>query len=87
MNLHVVRATAQALIASNPSLLQHFARFEMPKSWVQSIYRPYRALTSRSNKDTVYETLFVFFRVLSAFFNEKIVKSFCWMAKPGKTNG
>ena len=48
---------------------------EMLKTFLYIIivgYRPYRALTSRSNKDTVYETLFVFFRVLSAFCNEKI---------------
>lgn len=39
VNIHVVRATATALIKSNSSLLQQFARFEMPKTWVQSIYR------------------------------------------------
>ena len=37
--IHVVRATAQALIASNPAFSQQFARFEMSRSWVQSVYR------------------------------------------------
>ena len=39
VNIHVVRATAEALIHSNPSQMQHYARFDMPHSWVQSIYR------------------------------------------------
>ena len=39
VNIHVVRATAQALIASNPAFSQQFARFEMSRSWVQSVYR------------------------------------------------
>ena len=39
VNIHVVRATAQALIVSNPALTQCLSRFEMPRSWVQSIYR------------------------------------------------
>lgn len=39
VNIHVVRATAQALIQSNPSQMQHYARFDMPRTWVQSIYR------------------------------------------------
>lgn len=39
VNIHVVRATAEALIHSNPSQMQHYARFDMPRSWVQSIYR------------------------------------------------
>ena len=39
VNIHVVRATAKALIQSNPSQMQHFVKFDMPRSWVQSIYR------------------------------------------------
>ena len=39
VNIHVVRATAEALICSNPSLKEHFHKFDMPCSWVQSIYR------------------------------------------------
>lgn len=39
VNIHVVRATADALIKSNPSQMQHFVKFDMPRSWVQSIYR------------------------------------------------
>jgi len=38
VNIHVVRASAKALIESNPSMvsLQHF---NMPRSWVTSLYR------------------------------------------------
>ena len=32
VNIRVVRAATQALIASNPALAQQFARFEMPHS-------------------------------------------------------
>ncbi len=39
VNIHVVRATADTLICSNPSKMQNFAKFDMPRSWVQSIYR------------------------------------------------
>ena len=39
VNIHVVCATAEALIYSNLSQMQHYARFDMPRSWVQSIYR------------------------------------------------
>ena len=39
VNINVVRATAEALIRSNPSQMQHFINFRMPRSWVQSIYR------------------------------------------------
>ena len=39
VNIHVVRATAKALIASNPTSLQQLTNFKMPRSWVQSIYR------------------------------------------------
>lgn len=39
VNSHVVRATAGALIKNNPSMTQYFSRFDMPRSWVQSIYR------------------------------------------------
>ena len=37
-NIHVVRAIGRALIDSNPSLAQ-LSRFEMPRSWVVSVYR------------------------------------------------
>ena len=36
VNIHVVRATAEVLIKSNPSLMQHFCRLELR---VQSVYR------------------------------------------------
>lgn len=39
VNIHVVRAAALALIQSNPSQRQYYANFDMPRSWVQSIYR------------------------------------------------
>jgi len=39
VNIHVVRATATALIESNPSSLPHHAKFKMPRSWVQSVYQ------------------------------------------------
>ena len=39
INIHVVRATTEALIKSNPALAQQLNRFEMPRTWVQSIYR------------------------------------------------
>ncbi len=39
VNIHVVCATAEALLKSNPTLMPHFATMEMPRSWVQSIYR------------------------------------------------
>ena len=39
VDIHVVRATATALIESNPSSLSHLAKFKMPRSWVQSVYR------------------------------------------------
>ncbi len=39
INVHVVRAAATALIASNPSSSQHLLKIEMPRSWIQSIYR------------------------------------------------
>ena len=38
VNIHVVRAVTKALIESNPSMSQ-LATFDMPCSWVQSIYR------------------------------------------------
>ena len=38
-NIHVVRATAKALIESNPVAGSHLAKFKMPRSWVHSIYR------------------------------------------------
>ena len=37
INIHVVRAAATALIASNPSTAQHLLKVELPHSWVQSI--------------------------------------------------
>ena len=39
VDIHVVRATATALIESNPSSLPHLAKFKMPRTWVQSVYR------------------------------------------------
>ena len=37
--IHVLRATAEALIKSNPSMIQQFQGFEMRQRWAQSIYR------------------------------------------------
>ena len=39
VNIHVVRATAKALISSNPSSSNNLKDFSMPRSWVQSLYR------------------------------------------------
>ena len=39
INIHVVRSTAEALIKCNPAFAQQLSRFEMPRSWVQSLYR------------------------------------------------
>ena len=39
VNIDVVRASALALIESNPSTSQQLVKFSMPRSWVQSIYR------------------------------------------------
>ncbi len=39
INIHVVRATADALIKCNPAFAQQLSKFEMPRSWVQSLYR------------------------------------------------
>ena len=39
VNIHVVRASATALIKTNPSSFQHLRNFSMPRSWVQSLYR------------------------------------------------
>ena len=51
VNIHVVRATAEALIRCNPAFAQQFSRFEMPRNGVQSLYRRMkltrRAETSR----------------------------------------
>ncbi len=38
INIHVVRASAKALIDTNPDH-QQLARFNMPRSWVYSLYR------------------------------------------------
>ena len=38
INIHVVRAVTQALIASNPSMV-YLSNFDMPRSWVHSIYK------------------------------------------------
>ena len=39
VNIHVVRAATDALIASNPSSSMHLQNFSKPRSWVQSLYR------------------------------------------------
>lgn len=39
VNIHVVRAATDALIASNPSSSTHLQNFSKPRSWVQSLYR------------------------------------------------
>ena len=39
INIHVVRATATALITSNPSTSLHLQNLSMPRSWVQSVYQ------------------------------------------------
>ena len=38
VNIHVVRAAAKALIASNPSSSKHLQNSSMPRSWVQSLW-------------------------------------------------
>lgn len=39
ININVVRATAKALISSNPSSQQRLSGFKMPRSLVHSIYK------------------------------------------------
>ena len=39
VNIHVVRASAKALIDSNPLMASHLQNFNMPRSWVTSVYR------------------------------------------------
>lgn len=39
INIHVVRASAKALIDTNPQVHQQLSRFDMPRSWVYSLYR------------------------------------------------
>ena len=39
INIHVVRAAAKAVILSNTWTSQHLLRFNMPPSWVHSIYK------------------------------------------------
>ena len=39
INIHVVRAAAKALIESNPTSSQQLLRFDMPRSWVHSLYK------------------------------------------------
>ena len=39
VNIHVVRASAKALIDTNMQECQQLSRFDMPWSWVYSLYR------------------------------------------------
>ena len=39
VNIHVVRAATRALIESNPTTTQQLLKFDMPRSWVYSIYK------------------------------------------------
>lgn len=39
ISIHVLRATAETLIKCNPAFAQQLSGFEMPCSWVQSLYR------------------------------------------------
>ena len=39
INIPVVRATAETIIKCSPAFAQQLSRFEMPRSWVQSVYR------------------------------------------------
>lgn len=39
INASVVRAAATALIVSNPTTSQQLIKFDMPCSWIQSIYQ------------------------------------------------
>lgn len=39
VNIHIVRATTEALIKSNPVLAAQLQDFPMPRTWVQSLYR------------------------------------------------
>ena len=50
VNIHVVRAVTKALIESNPSMSQ-LRKFDMPRSWVQSIYKRMR-ITRRMGTTT-----------------------------------
>ena len=39
VNIHVVRAATRALIESNPTTSQQLLKFDMPRTWVYSIYK------------------------------------------------
>jgi hypothetical protein len=39
INIHKVRAIAEALIKCDPLFAQQLSRLEIPRSWVQSLYR------------------------------------------------
>ena len=39
INIHVVHTMTKALIESNPTQSQHLLKFDMPHSWVHSLYK------------------------------------------------
>ena len=59
INIHVVRAVTQALIDCNTSLT-HLANFDMPRSWVHSIYKRmgYKARAGTTSRPPVPLGLF-----------------------------
>ena len=60
VNIHVVRATTDALIASNPSSSMHLQNFSKSRSWVQSLYRRmwYTRRASTTSRPPVPEGLY-----------------------------
>ena len=59
INIHVVRAATQALIDCNTSLT-HLANFDMPRSWVHSIYKRmgYKARAGTTNTTSTFWVIF-----------------------------
>ena len=59
INIHVVRAATQALIDCNTSLT-HLANFDMPRSWVHSIYKRmgYKARAGTTNATSTFWVIF-----------------------------
>ena len=59
INIHVVRAVTQALIDCNISLT-HLANFDMPRSWVHSIYKRmgYKARAGTTSRPPVPFSIF-----------------------------
>ena len=76
VNIHVVRATAKALISSNPSSSNNLKDFSMPRSWAQSLYRRmgYRKRAATTGRPPVPQGLYEFRRDFLQQIDNKIKK-------------